>query len=77
MNVRPHHTQILVGKCTLLRIFNEFFRVLQRHKINKVILTRPSEYHDYQQAKQWSNQLSLEVEIHSADRFLCMHEEFA
>ncbi len=55
----------------------EVERAIQTHQPDKVILTEPSEYRVWQEAKKWEQDFEISVEIRPDDRFLATHNDFA
>ncbi|MFN0023366.1 MAG: cryptochrome/photolyase family protein [Parvularculaceae bacterium] len=49
---------------------------VKRHKPQKIILTEPGDWTVLEEAKGWSDQISLPVEILDDDRFVASHAEF-
>ena len=52
-------------------------RALERHKIDRVIVTSPSEYRVLADMKKWEADFGVSVEIRTDNRFLCTPREFA
>lgn len=50
---------------------------LERHDIEKIIVTYPGEYRVLQEIKGWKEQFDQPVEIRGDDRFLCSISEFS
>ena len=50
--------------------------VIQEYGIKKVIVTKPSEWHSYQEVLGWAKLLNIPVEIREGDHFLCPEGEF-
>nr|MBC8407198.1 cryptochrome/photolyase family protein [Paracoccaceae bacterium] len=57
-------------------LLGEVKRVLNIHRIEKIILTKPNEYRVFSEILKWSEILGFPVEIKDDDRFLCTTEEF-
>ena len=57
-------------------LLGEVKRVLNIHRIEKIILTKPNEYRLFSEILKWSEILGFPVEIKDDDRFLCTTEEF-
>ena len=57
-------------------LLGEVKRVLNIHRIEKIILTKPNEYRLFSEILKWSEILRFPVEIKDDDRFLCTTEEF-
>lgn len=54
----------------------EIARVLTRYKIERIIVTFPSEYRVFEDMQTWEKEFGIPVEIRPDDRFLCNPEEF-
>ena len=55
----------------------EVKRLLQKHTLDRVIVTRPGEYRVLEDIRSWADKLSIPIEIREDDRFLCTPDEFA
>jgi len=55
----------------------EVERALQRHNIDQIIVTHPSEYRVLEDINNWQSDFGIPVEIKPDDRFLCTPAEFA
>ena len=55
---------------------NEVARALQRHRIERIVITQPGEYRVWAEIKNWQTDFQVIVEIREDDRFLCTAEEF-
>jgi deoxyribodipyrimidine photolyase-related protein len=55
----------------------EVKRALQRHNIDKIVITHPGEFRILQDVKTWEGYFDIPVEIKLDSRFLCSSEEFA
>lgn len=55
----------------------EMKRALKTHKIEKIIVTEPSEYRVLQEVESWQKEFNIDVEIRPDDRFLATHDDFA
>lgn len=55
----------------------ELKRALGRFKIDKIILTEPSEYRVLDNVKSWQEKFNIPVDIRDDNRFLCTHTEFS
>lgn len=64
----PHNTGNITG---------EVGRALQELAINQIVVTEPSEYRLVQTVHKWRNELQVEVEERTDNRFLCTRQEFA
>ncbi|MFK7881640.1 cryptochrome/photolyase family protein [Roseobacter sp.] len=58
-------------------LFGEVQRVVESHKIDKVVVTSPGEHRLLSEMQGWSKQLDIPVEILNDDRFLSSVNEFA
>ena len=56
---------------------DELRRAIQRHGIQRVVVTEPGEWRVWCMMQDWSAQLGVPVEIRDDDRFLCSRAEFA
>ncbi len=54
----------------------EVKRVIEKHNIDKIIVTFPGEYRVWNDMMSWSDDFNCPVEIREDDRFLCSPEEF-
>ncbi len=57
--------------------FEEVERHINKHQLDTVIVTEPSEYDVLENMRGWSDKLECTVEILDDPRFLCRKEEFA
>jgi len=55
---------------------SELKRALNRHKINRVVITEPSEWRVMQMVKQCISDFGIPVEIRDDTRFLCSRNDF-
>ena len=55
----------------------EVKRLLQKHTLERVIVTHPGEYRVLEDIRSWADELSIPIEIREDDRFLCTPDEFA
>lgn len=56
---------------------DEVARALEKHSIDRILVTAPSEYAVMQEVKGWDEKFEVEVEICPDNRFLCTTETFA
>lgn len=54
----------------------ELARALQRHDVERIVLTEPSEFRVDAMVRAWSEELSMPVDILQDDRQLCSRDEF-
>jgi deoxyribodipyrimidine photolyase-related protein len=54
----------------------EVKRAIDRHNVNKMIVTEASEYRVLKDMRQWADEFGIKVEIRPDDRFLATHKEF-
>jgi deoxyribodipyrimidine photolyase-related protein len=57
-------------------IENEIKVIIKKYNIQKLILTKPSEYKIFEQVKSWYEFLKIDFEIIEDNRFLCDIQEF-
>ncbi|MEM8863411.1 MAG: cryptochrome/photolyase family protein, partial [Chloroflexota bacterium] len=54
----------------------EVARALQRHAVDQIVVTEPSEWRVLEMMQTWEGQFNIPVEIRPDDRFLATHERF-
>ena len=55
----------------------ELRRALARHRVERVVMTEPSEWRVWSAAQRWRDALGVPIEIRDDDRFFCSRAEFA
>jgi deoxyribodipyrimidine photolyase-related protein len=55
----------------------ELRRALERHHIDRLVVTEPGEWRVWQMMQEWSALLNITVDIREDDRFLCSRNDFA
>ena len=54
----------------------EVRRALDRHALDRIVVTEPGEWRVWKMVQTWEKELGLPVEIRPDDRFLCSRDEF-
>jgi deoxyribodipyrimidine photolyase-related protein len=55
----------------------EIDRILKKHNIDCIVVTKPGEYRVFADIQKWQEDFGVKTDIRSDDRFLCTLEEFA
>ncbi len=58
-------------------LYSELKRALDRHQVEKVIITEPGEWRVWELIQKFTAAPGIEVEIREDNRFLCKREEFS
>jgi deoxyribodipyrimidine photolyase-related protein len=55
----------------------EIDRILKKHSIDCIVVTKPGEYRLFADIQKWQGDFGVQIDIRSDDRFLCALEEFS